>query len=253
MKFFRCTAIFLISIFLSTGCSKVKEPEKLIKISAAASLTDVLNKIAIDFKSKTGYEIELNFASSSICARQIKEGKDCSIFISANRKWMEYLEGDFIEGTNRVLLNNSLVIVKTSGSDSIFSSLEGLKKNELTRIAIGDPTHVPAGIYARDCLERNGIWKSIRGRVVGAIDVRAALSLVETGAVDCGVVYKTDAVASTKVEIEYEIPPGISPEIEYMVCRIETNDGAREFYDHLFSENSMDIFRKYGFLVRGTE
>ncbi len=253
MKFFRYIVIFLISITLSTGCSKVKEPEKLIKISAAASLTDVLNEIAADFEGKTGYRTELNFASSSVCARQIKEGKDCSVFISANRKWVEYLEGDFIEGSNRVLVNNSLVIVRTSGSDSFFSSLEGLKKKELTRIAMGDPAHVPAGIYARDCFERNGIWESIREKVVGAIDVRAALSLVETGAVDCGVVYKTDAVASTKVEIEYEIPQGISPEIEYMVCRIETNDRAREFYNHLFSDKSMSIFRKYGFLTRGAE
>lgn len=239
---FCCTVLFLLS-----ACSGSDNSIERIEVSAASSLTDVLNEISLLYSEDTGRNTELSFASSSVCARQIKEGKSSSIFISASDSWMDYLEDLYIEDSDRTLLHNSLVFIVPGSSDFTAESLVQLKERIPGNIAMGDPSHVPAGIYGRMILKEQGFWEEMQSSIVGAMDVRAALALVETEAVEGGIVYRTDALSTDKVKTLFEMPQGKN-KIRYRVSRFDNKDNTVDFYNYLFSPGAREIFLKYGFI-----
>lgn len=230
-----------------SACFTPETSQPSVSISAAASLTDVLQKISGVYTGETGIHVGLNLASSSVSARQIKEGKRSSLFISANRTWIDYLKGQYIEGSERVLLYNSLVVVVPLGSDVNVGKLSDLQNSSISGIALGDPSHVPAGIYAKESLEMNHLWDSLKEKVIGCIDVRAALALVENGAVDCAIVYKSDALFSDRVNTVFEIPAEKAPSVEYYICQMEPSEEADNFYAYLLGDEGQRIFKQYGF------
>ena len=118
------------------------------------------------------------------------------------------------------------------------------------RLAIADPDHVPAGIYARAALEHLGWWTSARDRLVATGDVRAALRLVEMGEVDGGVVYGTDAASSPRVERVATFPPESHPPILYPVAlRRDAAPGAEAFLAYLARPETVERFESFGFRV----
>lgn len=243
---------FLSFLLFSCGITD-KKGEKIISISAAASLTDALEEAAILYEKKTGVCFELNFASSSTCARQISQGMKSDLFISANGKWMDYLSDMYRSNSRRIILRNSLVLVVPLKSDLSLSEPEDLAKSFIGRIAMGDPSHVPAGMYGKEALEMKGLWGNVAEKIVGTMDVRAALSLASEGAVDCALIYKSDALIDDKVKIAYEFASNESPVVEYSSCLIGDSDVAEEFYSFLFGNEVSGIFRKYGFSPAGEE
>lgn len=247
------SVVLLIAFIFSSCESGGKQMNHFISVSAATSLTDALETIAHLYNEKTGVEIQLNFASSSTCARQISQGMESKIFLSANREWVDYLSDISVEDSNRVILVNTLVIVAPVQSPIVLSQLDELIEPSISRIAMGDPTHVPAGLYGKKALEMNDLWTGLENKIVGAMDVRAALSLAASQAVDCAIVYKSDAMIDDAVEIAYEFPPGQSPAIEYYSCRIGESEAADLFYSFLFGEEAKEIFRKYGFEAAARE
>lgn len=245
--FFICFTI----LFLLFSCSAKGESDTAaIHISAAASMTDALNEISSRFSKETGIKIVLSFASSSISAKQIKEGKNCTLFISANDIWMDYLKELYIPSTRQVLLKNSLVLIAPLSSPVKAGTPDKLLEWDKLRLAMGDPAHVPAGLYGKALLLKFGFWENLKTGVIGAMDVRAALSLVESGAVDAGIVYRTDALTSKKVKIIHQFSPDY-PEINYSVSLFDSHRPSIEFYDYLFNDFSQSVFEKYGFLIPG--
>ena len=107
------------------------------------------------------------------------------------------------------LLSNRLVVVVPAAAAASSMTAEDLAG--VRRLALGDPRAVPAGIYARRWLERRGLWERVRDRVVPTLDVRAALAAVESGNVDAGIVYRTDAAISKRVRVALEVPAGRGP------------------------------------------
>jgi molybdate transport system substrate-binding protein len=111
---------------------------------------------------------------------------------------------------------------------------------------------VPAGIYARQYLERKGLWERLAGRVVPTENVRAALAAVESGNVDAGIVYKTDAGISKRVRIAWEVPRAETPAISYpfaVLAGSGRKEAARRLLDYLGSPPALAVFRKHGFLI----
>lgn len=246
--------IMLITLFVfsfSSCGSREKQAKAVISLSAAASLTDAMEEASNLYEKKTGIAFELNFASSSTCARQIAQGMTSDLFISANYKWVDYLSGMYREDSRRIILRNSLVVVIPLQSDLALSKPEDLTEKSIGRIAMGDPSHVPAGIYGKEALEMTGIWNDVQDKIVGAMDVRAALSLASEGAVDCALVYRSDALIDDNVKIAYEFASHESPSIEYSSCLIGASDEAENFYSFLFGHEVSEIFRKYGFTPVG--
>ena len=152
----------------------------------------------------------------------------------------------------RSRLSNSLVIVVAADSQLRITSTSDLADPKIKRIALADPKTVPAGIYARAHLEKLGLWTRVAPKVVPTDNVRAALSAVEAGNVEAGVVYKTDAGISKNVRIAHEIPAHVGPAISYPVAALRESRqpyAARRFLNYLDSDEAGRVFQKFGFIV----
>lgn len=222
-----------------------------LTISAAASLQDSLNDIKKSFeKENANVNIHYNFGASGALQQQISQGAPVDLFFSAAEdKFDKLVEEDLIEEKNGIdLVGNDLVLVVPKDSKKGIGSLEDLTK--ASKISIGTPESVPAGQYAKQTLENMNLFKEVEDRLIYAKDVRQVLTYVETGNVDAGLVYKTDALSSEKVEIVATAQADLHDPIIYPVGMINDQDHAKEaklFYDYLQTEASMKIFEKYGF------
>jgi molybdate transport system substrate-binding protein len=224
-----------------------------IQVFAASSLTDALKAIAAGYERRTGDKLLYNFSASNILAIQIEEGAPADVFFSADEKKMDALQSNalIVDETRKALLSNSLVIVTPLDSRLLINSPARLADPNL-RVAIAQPETVPAGLYAKEYLSKAGIWNKMIDRIVPTESVRAALAAVESGNVDAGIVYRTDAAISKRVKIVYEIPPKDGPKISYPVAAIRGSknlEAAKRFIAYLASPDALQIFRKYGFLI----
>ena len=225
-----------------------------IIVSAAASLTDALTEIGKTYEVKSRNRVSFNFGASSNLARQIEEGAPADLFFSADLEKMENLKKQRrIEDSSwRNLLSNRLVIVVSKNSTLTIKSPRDLLRGEVKRIALGEPSSVPVGIYTRKYLEEEGVWERIKSKLIPVMNVRATLAAVESGNVDVGFIYKTDAVISHRVTIVYEVPREKGPKIIYpvgLVRESKKKEGANDFLKFLLSETGKGIFRKYGFII----
>ncbi|MFA5056593.1 MAG: molybdate ABC transporter substrate-binding protein [Opitutaceae bacterium] len=225
-----------------------------IDVFAAASLSDALRELASLHEKATGDTVRLNLGASSTLARQIKEGAPADLFFSADEAKMDDLAGaGLIDPATRCsLLSNSLVIVVAADCILPFTSARDLAQPLVQRLAVAEPQTVPAGIYAKQYLQQEGLWELIAGKTVPTENVRAVLAAVESGNVDAGIVYKTDALISRKVRIALEIPPGKGPPISYPLALIKgsrNSAAAARFLARLTSPAGKSVFTKYGFLT----
>jgi len=226
-----------------------------VNVFAAASLTDAMKELAPAYEAKSGDKLVFNFAGSNALARQIKEGAPADMFFSADEVQMDDLaKAKLIDpATREDLLSNTLVIVvPKDGPASIEPG--ALAQSSIKRLALADPKGVPAGVYAREYLTKLGLWKSIEAKVVPTENVRAALAAVESGNVEAGIVYKTDASISKAVKVAFEVPREEGPKIAYPVALVSTAPdaaAAKHFLSYLASEDAAVVFKKYGFLPAG--
>lgn len=245
----RSVLVILILLLASTPLAAAD-----LQVFAAASLSDALREIAAGYERISGDKPVLNLGASSTLARQIQEGAPADLFLSADEAKMDGLEKRklLLAGTRRSVLSNVLVVVVPVDSDRKVSGPADLAAPSIRAIALAEPRSVPAGIYAKEYLQRKGLWNKVIDRVVPTENVRAALAAVESGNVDAGIVYRTDAGISKKVRIAYEVPRAEAPKISYpfaVVADSERGEAARRFLDYLVSPPSLAVFRKYGFLV----
>lgn len=226
-----------------------------LQVFAAASLTDALKEIAPACEAATGNKLRFNFAASNALARQIQEGAPADVFLSADEAKMDALDkaGLLLDGTRVSLLSNTLVIVVGADSPLEFGSPAGLLDPAVKRIALADTKGVPAGVYAREYLEKIGEWEAVKDRVVPTENVRAALAAVESGNAEAGIVYKTDSLISKDVKIAYEVPVKEGPDISYPMAAVKESknaEAAKKFLAYLRTEPALAVFEKYGFIVR---
>jgi molybdate transport system substrate-binding protein len=248
-QFIGTTAIF-VSLLIVQANAWADE----ILVSAAASLTDVLNEISKDYQSKSKNTVKFNYGPSSGLARQIDEGAPADIFISADLPQMDSLDkkGRLKPGTRKNLLSNQLVIIVPADSKLAIASPKDLLKADVKRIALAEPSSVPVGVYTSKYLTDENLWDQVKPKVVPVQDVRATLASVESGNVEAGFVYKTDAAVSKKVKIAYEVPIDKGPKITYPVAIVKDSkrkDAARDFMSYVQSSGAKDAFKKYGFVV----
>src|SRR6185369_4869370 len=226
-----------------------------INVFAAASLTESLKEIATAYEKQTGDKVVFNLGASSFLARQIEEGAPADVFFSADEAKMDGLEqkGLIIKESRRSRLSNSLVIVVAAEGGAAIESPKDLATVKLKRLALAEPMTVPAGIYAKEYLRKQNLWPAVEAKVVPTENVRAALSAVEAGNAEAGIVYKTDAAISKKVKIAYEVPASDNPSISYpmaLVKEAKQTEAAKKFLKHLDSDEAGRVFEKFGFIVR---
>lgn len=226
-----------------------------ITVFAAASLGDSLTEIEKSWAAQTGHDAALDFAASSLLARQIEASGGADIFISADRDWMDYLDRrNLIESrSRRDLLGNHLVLIEPAASHVRIALSHGfdlLSELQGGRLAIADPAFVPAGKYGRAALVTLGIWNSLADHLAKAENVRVALAYVARGEAPFGIVYTTDALSEPRVRIAATFPDSSHPPIVYPAALIRNfRPLAAQFLQYMSSPRASTIFLKNGFVV----
>ena len=241
---------------LLAGPSALQSAE--ITVFAAASLKDVLTEIRAGYERESGDKVIFSFGASNVLARQIEEGAPADLIFSADEAKMDGLDKKalLLPGTRRSVLSNTLVIVLAADATAAPKSVGDLAKPEFAKLALAETQSVPAGIYAREYLEKVNVWASVKDKVVPTENVRAALAAVESGNVEAGIVYNTDALISKKVKIALEVPVAEGPRISYPIAVIKESkqpESAKAFAAHLAKPAARGVFEKFGFIVLASE
>jgi molybdate transport system substrate-binding protein len=231
-------------------------PAAQVMVFAAASLTDALKQIAADYEKDSGDQVVFNFAASGPLARQIEAGAPADIFFSADEARADVLEkkGLLVTETRVSRLGNTLVLVAAADSTAIHTPAD-LTNAVVKRVAIGDAKTVPAGTYTLAYLEKQGLWEPLAAKTVPCESVRAVLAAVESGNVEAGFVYQTDAAISKKVKTVYAVPAADAPKITYPMALLKEApqpEAAKKFLAYLAGEKAGDVFAHYGFIVLPT-
>lgn len=237
---------------LGWGCRAQAPGENALLLCAAASTTGVVEEIRDRYTRQTGQAVELNFASTATLATQIRSGAEADLFLAADEGWTRVLSdipGLVADRTD--LLGNGLAVVLPKGSGRSLRSPRELLEASFASVAMANPdSMVPAGLYAREALVRLGLWESLRSRMVYGDNVRTALAYVETGSVGAGIVYRTDALASSRVDLALEIAPGLHRQIRYPLLLLSPggrSGAARHLFEFLQGAEATSLFRKHGF------
>jgi molybdate transport system substrate-binding protein len=227
-------------------------PAVELTVSAAISLKDALDAAKQLYgEENPGVSIAVNYGASGTLELQIEQGAPVDLYISAASKQMDVLEGKglLLEGTRQDLLKNQVVLIVPKDSSAL-SSFRDLTNPQVKQIALGEPTTVPAGEYAKQVLTNLGIYDQIQPKVIWAKDVRQVLTYVETGNVDAGIVYLTDARSSSKVKIAAEAPETSHAPVVYPLAVVKSSKNpaaAKQFAAFLEGSQAGAIFQKYGF------
>jgi len=229
-----------------------------LTVMAAASLTDSMRDIS-EAWTKAGHKpLRMSFGASSTLARQIEQGAPANLFASADEQWMDYLaKRDLIApDTRKSLLGNDVVLVVPANKPQHVVIAPGFDLRGMLgpdgRLAVGDPAHVPVGIYAEQALKKLGLWDAIEPRLARTEDVRAALRFVELGEAPVGIVYATDAAISDKLTVAGVFPADSHDPVTYPFAVVKTGDTpeARTLLGFLSGPEARAIFVKRGFQVR---
>ena len=220
-----------------------------ISIGAGAGLKDVLTEISALFeKEHPSIHTTKNFAASGMLAKQIDNGAKLDIVFVANREWMDYLveKKHADAGSVYPFAYNTLVFVGPPGKQ--VSGMNDLVK--LDKIAIGSPKSVPAGEYAMEALKKTALDKQLEKKLVMARDVRECLMYAERGEVDGAFVYKTDAMLSKAVKIQFPVPQALYSRVVYLTALTISGAGNQEavtFFGFLRSAGAKGVLTKLGF------
>lgn len=226
-----------------------------LTISAAASLNEALTEIEqIYEQERKNVEVVLNFGGSGGLHQQILQGAPVDLFFSASQDhFYTLLEKDKVDKDNwSNIVGNSLVLIQPVNGKVKMDSFEDLRNEDINRIAIGTPESVPAGRYAKETLTSLRLWDTLEEKIIPGKDVRQVLTYVETGNVDAGMVYKSDAMQSDKVQVIAEAGEDLHGPILYPAGVIKSSkkhEEAVKFYQFLGTEEAKQIFKKYGFHV----
>lgn len=244
-----------ISASQQTAAPENAEAPVELTIAAAASLTDVMTEIAQSYKTEApNVTLTVTYGASGALQTQIEQGAPVDVFISAAQKQMDTLEDQnlLLDGSRINLLENKVVLIVPIDSALGLKSFEDLAKDDVKTVAMGDPASVPAGQYAEDLLTNLGIKDVVEAKANLGTDVRQVLTWVESGEVDTGIVYATDAATSDKVAVVCEAPSGSVKKIVYPVAILKASayaEQAQRFIDFLKTDECITLFEKYGFIM----
>jgi molybdate transport system substrate-binding protein len=229
-----------------------------VTVFAAASLKNALDEIATNWKASGGSLTAISYASSSTLAKQIEQAAPADVFISADEQWMDYLIKKSMVETPHDLLANTLVLIANKANPIDVDIKPGFDLVKLLgegRLAVGDPSNVPAGIYAKEALGKLGLWAAVEPKLAPAADVRGALALVSRDEAPYGIVYGTDATIDPNVRIVGVFPEDSHAPIHYPVAHVTSGKSAdaAKFIAYLATPAAKTVFEHYGFVVLTTK
>lgn len=245
---------YFATFVVALGCVAhlAAAPAPLV-VSVAASLGEVMSELARRHEAATGQPVRLNVAGSNVLARQIIAGAPADLIVTADQAQMDAIEraGRLVTASRVDLLTNQLVVVGRPGGPLLVGDPAALASANVRRVAMGNPESVPAGIYARQWLERRSAWVAIRPKVVPTLSVRAALAAAKAGRVDAAVVYATDAQSEPGVPVVFRVPVADAPAIVYPTAVVAgpRREAAARLLTYLRSRDARAVFEAAGFGV----
>jgi molybdate transport system substrate-binding protein len=246
------TAVFP-SLLLAAALTAPPAAAQPLVVSAASSVADVISEAGRAWAATGAPGVRVNAGGSNVLARQIAAGARVDVFVSADHAQMRVAEtsGRLVPDTISDLLSNTLVVVVPAGAGRSRLAPGDLAEAGVARIALGNPDSVPAGVYARQWLERAGLWAAVAPKVVPTVTVRAALAAVRAGHANAGVVFATDARTAPDVPVAYTVPAADAPPILYPVAVVRGSRQAEaaRFVAFLYLPAARDIFTRAGFIV----
>jgi molybdate transport system substrate-binding protein len=243
--------LLLPLLLLLAGAGRT--PESLT-VGAAASLNGVIEEIASAYEKTGGGKVQFTFAGSNVLARQIINGAPIDLFVSADDRQMDVAEqaGAIQAGSRVNIVGNRLAVIAPPGRADYVKAHFAEAPPDIRRLALGDPEAVPAGVYARQYLEKTGLWKSYESRVVPTANVRAAAAAVANGAADAGIVYITDLEGQRGLDtLAFIVPATEGPAIVYPAAIVKASRRQAEaarFLEFLRSEAARALFTKRQFI-----
>lgn len=247
--------ICLITLVSLTSCQKSEvsltessKPGSEIRLFAAASTIDVVTEACQVFTKETGIDVETSFAASSTQASMLIQGVRTDLFLSASVQWSDAVRNQYPECDAVNLLGNQLVLVVPKDSKLDIASIGDLKSENVHKISIADVRAVPAGIYSKQALETAGLWAAVSNKLVGTLDVRQALAMVENGVAECGFVYRTDARTSQHVRVVAELT-GHDPIVYPLLLMPNASADGRTLFKFLQTDKARTVFERHGFQV----
>ena len=222
-------------------------------IAAAASLQKPLQEITpLYSQANPSQTINYNFAASGALQQQIEQGAPVDIFISAAAKQMKALQekGLLASSTTENLLTNQLVLIVPKQTSVSLTDFQQLVQPEVKRISIGEPRSTPVGQYATEVLQNLKILEQVQSKFVLGNSVKSVMTAVETGDVDAGIVYTTDAQGSDKVTVVATADERLHSPIRYPIAVLKSSqsiDASNQYVKFLHSDIAKAVFKKYGF------
>ncbi len=265
IAFILAVMLFCAPVVIAHPVSGFAETE--LTVFAAASMTEAMQQIAEQYK-KVAPDVKIiyNFDSSGTLKTQIEQGAECDIFISAGQKQMDQIDIkadpkvntqklDFVmDGTRFNIVSNKIVMVVPKGHNPKgINDFKDVMTDKVRLIALGN-SDVPAGQYAAEVYTNLGLWDKLKemNKISYAGNVKEVLSQVAAGAVDCGIVYSTDAATSNGVDIAAEAPKGSYKPITYPAAILKgtkNEKAAKAFIEYLKGDASVKIFKSIGFAI----
>lgn len=241
-----------------------------LSISAAASLAPSLNKVAEKYHDAYPDDtLQFNYASSSVLARQIQYGSPADIYLSANKKWIDFLESKkrLSSASITPLFSNQLVIVKnnhgikTNISQTCFDQNATIAMIKTLgsidqKLVVADMTHVPLGIYSKQVLINSGQFERFAQKLIPSANARSALAFVEQNHAKFALLYYSDAINSDRVDIVCIIPSEFHDPINYYIAKVlkikkvspEKSLSIERFYQFIQTNSVKRVFVDNGFL-----
>lgn len=228
--------------------------QESLLLFAAASTKEAVDEVVADFeRSHAHVSVKTSYGASSTLAQQLIAGAEADLFLSANQSWVAKLDEERLVAKQHELLGNELALVVAADSQMKIANPADLLSGDVERLALAEPESVPAGIYAKQALEKLKLWDRLKPKVVGAADVRQALAYVETGAAEAGIVYATDAAVTNKVKIAFRFDADLTEPIVYplvLLKRSESKSSAQALYEAFQSDAAAKISQRRGFTLR---
>ena len=241
------------------------EPVELI-VFAAASMTETMNQLKEMYEQNNpNVTITYNFDSSGTLLKQIKEGADCDLFISAAPKQMNAMDGSLIGDTeknpdgldlivtdSRVdLLENKVTLAVPEGNPKgieSFNQLAQLLKGGNVLLAIGN-SDVPVGQYTEKIFAYYGLDEAaLADSLTYGNNVKEVTTQVSEASADCGIIYATDA-CSAGLTVADSATAEMCGQVIYpaAVLKGEKEEAAQAFLDYLQTADAMSVFESVGF------
>ncbi len=243
-----------------------EEPVELI-VFAAASMTETLTQLGDDYmKEHKNVTIQYNFDSSGTLKTQIQEGADCDIFISAGQKQMNQLDKDasadvntegldfVLEGTRFDILENKVALVVPEGNPAGINSYDDLTAklaDGSIKMAMGN-SDVPVGQYTQKILAYFGLNEDelvAAGAITYGSNVKEVTTQVSEAAVDCGIIYATDAY-SANLKVVDTATKDMCGQVIYPAAVMKTTkneEAAKAFLKYLTEDTANKVFEGVGF------